>query len=164
MSPGLAHFTVLLAMSFLAVACTGDGSSSEAADSGAPMDEGDTNLECTLGGTYGVFLTARGGNCGPQSDPAEITVPETMTLASQTETLGDRQVTSAFVFKGCGLRLSREVTSNTGLRISSLHAGALELVAEGLIEGQASVQRYTDTTPQQVACEGSYDMTMRLQP
>jgi hypothetical protein len=159
----------LLTIALMATACTGDDASDSKSDSavlgGDGDGDGDGDRECDLTGTYVVVLTPRAGNCGLVATPSRLTVPEsTSGVVMHTEMEFGRNLVTSIVNKGCSLRLTHEVTTSSGLLESRLDAGDLALVSEGQLQGQATVQRYTPTMPQTVACEGVYEMTMSLMP
>jgi len=157
----------LLTIALMAAACTGDDASDSKSDSGVLGGDGDGDgaRQCDLTGTYAVVLTPRAGNCGLVATPAKLTVPEsTSGVVMRTEMEFGRNLVTSIVNKGCSLRLTHEVTTSSGLLESRLNAGDLALVSEGQLQGQATVERYTPTMPQTVACEGVYEMTMSLMP
>ena len=138
------------------------------ADAAAPMDVADAEPQCAMSeltGTYDVTLVITAGNCGEQTEPATLSVPESQSgfLTNVVMSAG-ADLTTTTVIKGCSLRLTYEVTSQGGLLTSTLNAGDLALVSEGLLQGQAQLTLYTTGTPQMIACQGTYDMTMRAQP
>lgn len=155
----------LLSIAFMAMACTGDDGSHSKSDAGMlggdGDGDGDGDRQCDLTGTYAVVLTPREGDCGPVADPAMLTVPaSTSGVVMHTEMQLGRNAVTTTVIKGCGLRLTYEVAESSGLLVSTLNGEELEQVSEGRIEGRANVQRFTPTTPQTIACRGTYDMLM----
>jgi len=161
------HLALSLALTLAVVACAGDDSIFSMADAGAPMDVADAEPQCAMSeltGMYGVTLVMRAGNCGEQTEPATLSFPESQSgFLTNLEMRAGTDLTTTTVIKGCSLRLTYEVLRE-GLLTSTLSAGDLELVSEGLLEGQAQLTLYTTSTPQMVACQGTYDMTMRAQP